>query len=75
MAKPTCCWIIRPASYNKETGESVKAIYCGKPVRYKIEIDDDMNKRRKYNNLCDTHQKESDEISKNNPEDDDWNFT
>ena len=48
--KHSCHWIKEPAKVGKD------AIYCGKPVKYKMEKDDDKNSRRKYNTFCDEHQ-------------------
>lgn len=35
----------------------VDRTYCEKPVKYKIVLDDDNNRVRKYNTFCEEHQK------------------
>jgi len=44
-----CRYILVPQYYGGS------AIYCEKPVRYKIVVDDDGNRKRKYNSFCDDH--------------------
>lgn len=44
-----CCWVTKPAD------TEIDAKYCNKPVRFKIVLDDDQNKVRKYNPFCDEH--------------------
>jgi len=56
--KHTCRWIKEAAKVGKE------AVYCGKPVKYKMVLDDDDNKVRKYNSFCKEHQKQVDEMEK-----------
>lgn len=53
--KHNCRWVLRPAS------PGVDAIYCEKPVKYKMVRDDDQNLVRKYNAFCDEHQKKAQE--------------
>jgi hypothetical protein len=54
MAKRTwtCCFVLAPASVG------VDAKYCGAKVSFKVEKDQDANKRRKYNAFCDKHEAE-----------------
>jgi len=41
--KHTCKWVLKNGAY------------CGKPVSYKMVLDDDMNKVRKYDTWCKEH--------------------
>ena len=48
MPKHTCCWLMsEPCKF--------PATYCGKPVSYSMATDDDGNRVRKYQHLCDEH--------------------
>lgn len=52
--KAKCNWVLRPNS------PGVNAVYCGKPVKYRMLLDDDDNKYRKYNAFCKEHQDRAD---------------
>lgn len=47
--KPTCRWVLVPYSKNKT------AVFCGKPVKYRVVRDDDGNKKRFYFTFCEEH--------------------
>ena len=51
--KHACCYTLVPATLEKP------GVYCETKVRYKVILDDDRNKTRKYNPYC---QKHTDEI-------------
>lgn len=55
-----CHWILKPSSLG------INAVYCDKPVKFKIIKDDDNNKYRKYNSFCDEHQIEADKEDNEN---------
>ena len=57
-----CGWIERPASFNRDTGESVKAIYCGKQCKSYVTRDDDKNKVRYYEPFCPAHKYEAERL-------------
>lgn len=57
MDKGKCCWVIKPYTKNKETGKIEQAIYCHKETSYKMALDDDGNRYRKYDAFCDEHKK------------------
>lgn len=64
MAKNKCCWVLR----NEWIAGKYEVEYCGRPTSYKVVLDDDSNKVRKYNHLCDHHMEESKKL----PIDEDW---
>jgi hypothetical protein len=41
----------------------VDAVYCGQPVKYYIKKDDDGNKIRTYDSLCEFHRERVDEMT------------
>lgn len=51
-----CTWINHSDFTKRDT------MLCGKRVGWRIVKDDDDNLVRKYNNLCDEHQKQADAI-------------
>jgi hypothetical protein len=46
----TCPWILQPFTH------TTTAVYCNKPVGWKMVRCDDGVRRRIYNTLCDDHQ-------------------
>lgn len=50
----TCRWVLKPYARGQE------AVYCCAPVSYTLKVDDDGNKKRKYNTFCAKHQKLAD---------------
>ncbi|MGA2260151.1 MAG: hypothetical protein ABSH28_01810 [Acidobacteriota bacterium] len=56
-----CCWILKPATWDKATETGRPDQYCGTPVsRFKIAVDDDGRKHREYDYLCVKHRAEAD---------------
>ena len=49
--KHSCTWINHSDFTQRDT------MYCGKPVGWTMVKDDDGNRVRQYNTLCDEHQK------------------
>lgn len=56
MAKHTCVWIIKVATWDPDTRSGTPMIRCDKPVGYTNPVHPDSGQReRKYNNFCDEH--------------------
>jgi hypothetical protein len=59
-----CRWVKSPAR------PGVNAVYCEKPVKFKLVKDDDGRNVRKYNTWCDEHSQKAKEQEDTSP--DDW---
>ncbi|AWN04046.1 hypothetical protein PBI_PEREGRIN_221 [Rhodococcus phage Peregrin] len=53
MKTTNCRWVLRPYAPGQD------AVYCEKPVGWRMVRDDDFNLVRKYNTFCDVHTKAS----------------
>lgn len=59
-----CRWVKSPAR------PGVNAVYCEKPVKFKLVADDDGRKVRRYDTWCAEHTAKAEAQEKANP--DDW---
>lgn len=61
-----CRWVKSPAT------PGVNAVFCEKPVHFKMVPDDDDRPVRKYNAFCDEHMQKAEQQEQESP--DDWAF-